>query len=71
MLALTTAVFFLYHLRPVVVSTTSMKPSLSPGDLVVTFRSGPEYIQVGDIIVYRKVIPFSRADTVVHRVVEV
>jgi len=64
-------IFFILQYKPmlVVISTASMKPTLNPGDLVITLT--PTDIKVGDIIMYRKIVPFSSVQLIVHRVVDI
>jgi len=39
--------------QPMVITSGSMKPDLYPGDLIISRKVKPEYIEVGDIITYR------------------
>jgi signal peptidase len=64
-------IFIHYSPRLIIIASSSMKPSLAPGDLALTTNVDPREIRVGDVIVYRKAIPFSSIEVVVHRVMEV
>lgn len=57
--------FFGY--RHMTVLTGSMRPSIEPGDIVVSKEVQPEHIRTGDVITYR----ISKSTSVTHRVVEV
>lgn len=63
--------FFIYQPRIVVIASSSMRPSLEPGDAVLIVKVKPEEIRVGDIISYVKIVPFTSTQIVTHRVVEV
>lgn len=67
------SIFLFLYLSPrlIVITSTSMKPILAPGDLVLTLNVHPREIREGDVIVYRKPIPFSSIEIVAHRVIEV
>lgn len=52
--------------RPSLVSGSSMRPAIQPGDIVITRSVRPEQIQVGDVIRFRL-----GPSWVLHRVVEV
>jgi signal peptidase len=56
----------LFGVQPTLISSGSMQPTFSVGDVVVTRRVPAESIRIGDVIRYR-----SGAASVVHRVVEV
>jgi len=62
--------FLLYQPRIIVMASSSMRPSLEPGDAVLIVKVKPEEIRVGDIISYIKVIPFVSIQIVTHRVIE-
>jgi len=62
--------FLLYQPRIIVMASSSMRPSLEPGDAVLLVKVKPEEIRVGDIISYIKVVPFASVQIVTHRVVE-
>jgi len=68
MLSLT--LFLLYQPRIIVIASSSMRPSLEPGDAVLIVKVKPEEIRVGDVISYVKVVPFASMQIVTHRVVE-
>ncbi|MCW4008804.1 MAG: signal peptidase I [Candidatus Bathyarchaeota archaeon] len=70
------SIFFLFVLfywqpRFVVVTTHSMKPTLNPGDVLLITRVDARNLQVGDIIVYTRVVPFSSVNVVSHRIVNI
>ena len=62
----------IFGIRPMVVTTDSMVPTLSVGEIIIGISVEPEEIQVGDIVAYR-------ADeknlwlqpVIVHRIIEV
>lgn len=58
-----------YQPRLVVVSSASMRPAMAPGDLAIVVRAEPQAIEIGDVILYQRTIPFTRVDLVMHRVV--
>jgi len=62
--------FLLYQPRIIVIASSSMRPSLEPGDAVFIVKARPEEIRVGDIISYVKVVPFASMQIVTHRVIE-
>jgi signal peptidase I len=55
--------------RTLTVLSGSMKPSFSPGDLIVTTPKSPDSVQVGDVVVFS--IPVEDHRTESHRVVEI
>ncbi|MBO3809758.1 MAG: signal peptidase I [Candidatus Brockarchaeota archaeon] len=63
--------FFLYQPRIAIIASSSMRPTLEPGDAVLIVKVKPDEIRVGDIISYVKVIPLAPVAIVTHRVVEV
>jgi signal peptidase I len=44
----------LFGVRPSLISGNSMKPTLLPGDIVVTRDAAPETVQVGDVVRFRR-----------------
>jgi len=62
--------FLLFQPRIIVVTSTSMNPSIEAGDAVLIVKVKPEEIRVGDIISYVKVVPFTSMQIVTHRVIE-
>lgn len=61
-----------------IITTTSMVPTLKPGDLVIVQHVNPDKIKVGDIIAFNVVVydlynpvPVSLGFTVTHRVVDI
>lgn len=54
--------------RGLSVQTGSMRPSLEPGDLVLTRRVAAEQLRVGDVVTYG--VPNQR-QTITHRIVEI
>jgi signal peptidase I len=61
-------VSYTFGLSVYVVSSPSMEPHLSIGDLIIVYRVNAESIVVGDVIVFYKSLYGS--EVVVHRVVE-
>lgn len=62
----------IFGIRPMVVTTDSMVPTLSVGEIIIGVPVEPEEIQVGDVIAYRAgeknlwIQPI-----IVHRIIEV
>ncbi|MBI4320936.1 MAG: signal peptidase I [Chloroflexi bacterium] len=63
--------FIRYSPTSMVITSASMRPELIPGDLVISTRVYPWEVEEGDVLAFRKVVPFTRAQLVVHRVVEI
>jgi signal peptidase len=61
---------FLFGFQYVVILTDSMKPSINPGDLVVTRPVNPGELHVGDVILY-KVRLGNATYRITHRIVAV
>jgi signal peptidase I len=61
----------LYQPRLAVISSASMLPTMAQGDIALSVRSDPGEIAVGDVLVFQKVVPFTKVQIVAHRVVEV
>jgi signal peptidase len=57
--------------RLVVVQTESMAPTLRAGDALLVVPVAPERVQVGEIVVVRRTVPYGRTTVVAHRVVAV
>lgn len=60
-----------YQPRLAVISSASMLPTMAQGDIALSIRSDPSEIVVGDVVVFQKVVPFTKVQIVAHRVVEV
>ncbi len=61
-----------------IITTTSMVPTLKPGDLVIVQHVNPDKIKVGDIIAFNVVVydldnpvPVNLGFTITHRVVDI
>jgi signal peptidase I len=50
---------------------SSMCPTYDKGDMFLIFKSKPEKIQLGDVIVYESDTPYSRGTLIIHRVVNI
>ena len=50
---------------------SSMCPTYDQGDMFVIFKSKPENIQLGDVIVYESATVYSRGTLIIHRVVNI
>ncbi|MCG3220650.1 MAG: hypothetical protein H7641_04655, partial [Candidatus Heimdallarchaeota archaeon] len=50
---------------------SSMCPTYDKGDMFLIFKSKPENIQLGDVIVYESATVYSRGTLIIHRVVNV
>ncbi|ASJ02110.1 S26 family signal peptidase [Thermococcus profundus] len=61
---------FAFGFQYVVILTDSMKPTINPGDLVVTRPVSPDELHVGDIILYRVTVGDSTY-RITHRIVDV
>lgn len=62
----------IFGIRPMVVTTDSMVPTLSVGEIIIGISVEPEEIQVGDIVAYRaeeKILWLQ--PVIVHRIIEV
>jgi signal peptidase len=57
-----------FPVRPAVIYSGSMRPTLEVGDIVIIARKNPDLLTVGDIIAYR--VEGSPIPTI-HRVIEV
>lgn len=65
-LALFVAFFIgLLPIKPVVVATGSMEPTIQTGDIVLVCKADPENLKADDIIQYQK-----DSYTVIHRIIE-
>jgi signal peptidase I len=69
--AMTILVFYLYSPRLIIITSGSMRPTMFPGDVAVAVKVSPEDIRPGDVIVYTRVVPYTSAEVLTHRVVEV
>jgi signal peptidase I len=50
---------------------SSMCPTYDQGDMFVIYKSKPENIQLGDVIVYESATVYSRGTLIIHRVVNI
>ena len=50
---------------------SSMCPTYDQGDMFLIFKSKPENIQLGDVIVYESATVYSRGTLIIHRVVNI
>lgn len=62
----------IFGIRPMVVTTDSMVPTLSVGEIIIGISVEPEEIQVGDIVAYRaEEKNLWLQPVIVHRIIEV
>ena len=62
----------IFGIRPMVVTTDSMVPILSVGEIIIGITVEPEEIQVGDIVAYRaEEKNLWLQPVIVHRIIEV
>ena len=62
----------IFGIRPMVVTTDSMIPTLSVGEIIIGISVEPEEIQVGDIVAYRaEEKKLWLQPVIVHRIIEV
>ena len=62
----------IFGIRPMIVTTDSMVPTLSVGEIIIGITVEPEEIQVGDIIAYRaEEKTLWLQPIIVHRIIEV
>lgn len=62
----------IFGIRPMVVTTDSMVPALSVGEIIIGVPVEPEEIKVGDVVAYRAGEKnFCFYPIIVHRVIEV
>ncbi|WP_297497967.1 signal peptidase I [Thermococcus sp.] len=61
---------FVFGFQYVVILTDSMKPSINPGDLVITRPVDPSELHVGDVILYEIHIG-GNTYRITHRIVEI
>ncbi|WP_297508600.1 signal peptidase I [Thermococcus sp.] len=61
---------FVFGFQYVVILTDSMKPSINPGDLVITKPVDPSELRVGDVILYEVHIG-GNTYRITHRIVEI
>lgn len=55
-----------FPIRPVVIATGSMKPSINPGDIIVVKKANAKDLKVGQILEYRK-----DNISIFHRIIEI
>ncbi len=62
----------IFGIRPLVVTTDSMVPTLSVGEIIIGIPVEPEEIEVGDIVAYRaEEKNLWLQPVIVHRIIEV